>query len=456
MLSCISLTPPTIVIRMLQMFARVDPDEMVDALLACDRGKRLTYIVMDEAAPLDKALAACGRYMAACPGMLHIGCGRALPIKGDAVAAGARLRAAAQTVCSHGGPKLTLDLSHNDLSAILVPLLDGLRGAPALACLYFKDCSLDDSHIPALADFFIASPQLEGVFMDNKWSHEGLHKLLRALAENTVLTSIGMRSQGTDEIPFLHSMGCIFGDERAIRRRNEKLVDRVNRTALAAVAPLRLLLHAKSASRAAPAARSTVLRGAPRVAPRDATVICNDCSDSCQEGCSHGPAANGLRRSKRRTNITSRPAAPRRTRDSVPSTDIPGESFFARLPLELRIMIAQHHTGDPGALTAAQWSRLVTYAADRRTLKRTRMPPFREWRFRTHEGGAEIDRWLRARGCFLWEGPPPPWPLKTKKTGDTDREGEGGEKEDSDDEADSEQAEDGGEEEDSEEEDDDG
>ncbi|KAL1408980.1 hypothetical protein Q8F55_005797 [Vanrija albida] len=78
---------------------------------------------------------------------------------------------------------------------------------------------------------------------------------------------------------------------------------------------------------------------------------------------------------------------------------------LTRLPPELQLVIARHASGDAGALSEAQWARVVRYAGDRRTLGAMPACP-------ATGGGADADAriglalggWCDALGVARWEG----------------------------------------------------
>jgi hypothetical protein len=155
----------------------------------------------------------------------------------------------------------------------------------------------------------------------------------------------------------------------ALQKRNGKLNKRVRTAAARAIAPLRIILHAR----------------APTPEPE-------------------GDGDGDVEMAASNTDVE--------MADAAASTSFP----FMDLPVEVQLVIARHASGDADALSDAQWARLLSHASDRSAIRKLReRTASAEARVATtHVIGAQEkykmrevrkvrDEWLGELQCEWWE-----------------------------------------------------
>jgi len=288
-----------------------------------------------------------------------------------------------------------MSLSSNPLDNDAVIRFFETLNAPKLRELHMSTCGLLPTVVPAICDF-IRSPRSQRMGIlelnANALSRGGVTAILDAIeVGNFTISRIGLFANNSAPARLANEdQGAgYFGDEGddgddlawesdetmsredprsmfhqierrvpALQKRNGKLMMRVRNAAARAIAPLRMILHARA---------PTELETAARVL-EDTTV-----SDS--------------------------PTAPH-----FPLLD---------LPVEVQLLVARHCSGDAYAMSDAQWARVLKHASDRATLARLAQ--------RTSQAQARVanlgavhdvkkykarevrDEWLAELKCEWWE-----------------------------------------------------
>ncbi|TXT10721.1 hypothetical protein VHUM_02226 [Vanrija humicola] len=304
-----------------------------------------------------------------------------------------------------------LRLSNNRLSPAAVEQLFTSLEAPHLRALHLSQCRLPAEVAPAIADY-IASPRSYGLerlqLNANSLGSKGVSAIVDALqSSNFTLLHLGLaansaraRSSGSDDDwdseeewssasdADSDAAACSQQTERrlpALLERNRILNRRVKDAATRALAPMRIILHALPPPEQGDVNEQDQLE---KLSPEAATGE-NDANPVAPAQASSEPA--------------------------------PLESFpLLRLPQELQLVVARHCSGDAEALSEAQWTRIITYAGERASLKRmaerSRLAlvdaatgPSRAAR---HERKAKmlevLEEWRTRHRCDQWESNPMP------------------------------------------------
>lgn len=273
-----------------------------------------------------------------------------------------------------------LSLATNPLNDAAVSRFFAELDAPHLRKLHMSACRITSDCVPALAAF-LRSPRSQRMQLlelnGNSLGRLGVMAILDAIEEaNFSISRIGLfanterlwpddsdEDEDDDEVreevveypdSDPHSMAWQISERLPLlQQRNGQLTQRVRRAALRALAPTRMILHARP--------------------PSDAEVA--------QRVLAHS------------------------------SPDVAGLAQFRLmdLPIEIRQHIARHCSGDPYAMTDAQWVHVRSHAEKRETLKRMA----KRMRGATAEASGDRhkkyqaflvrDGWLAEVGCEWWE-----------------------------------------------------
>lgn len=298
----------------------------------------------------------------------------------------------------------SLTLFSNHLEPGSVTELFEHLSAPRLATLHMSRCNVDDAAASAVAAY-LASPRsaaLTTLDLGNNWlsalaakelidavetSHFGLLHL--SLASHGLRGTRGCILFKADYDPKvdapvpqmvvemeheLHTrLPAVLGRNRELRRRTMAAAAR-------SIGPARLLLHAAE----------------------DTTTTTTTATATTTTTTTTTPTTTTTTTTFTTTTTTTTPSTP-----SFP---------FTRLPPELQLVIARHASGDAGALTEAQWGKVVRYASDRTTLGAMPACPASMLPFDARVGLA-LRGWCAGLGADRWEAERTGWEPPSPRLG---------------------------------------